>query len=63
MFLLGTAEVFADTTTSTLLPMLVEKRDLGIGNARIMAGFITVNQMVGPPIGAALFAPGWRSRS
>jgi MFS family permease len=58
MFLLGVAEVFADTTTSTLLPMVVDKRDLGIGNARIMAGMITANQMVGPPIGAALFALG-----
>ena len=38
MFLLGTAEVFADSTSSTLTPMLVEKRDLGIANARIQAG-------------------------
>jgi MFS family permease len=58
MFLLGVAEVFADTTTGTLLPMVVDKADLGIGNARIMAGMITANQMVGPPIGAALFAAG-----
>ena len=29
MFLLGTAEVFVDTTTSTLLPMVVAKGDLG----------------------------------
>jgi MFS family permease len=58
MFLLGTAETFADTTASTLLPMVIEKRDLGIGNARIMAGFVTVNQLVGPPLGAALFAAG-----
>lgn len=56
MFLLGTAEAFADTTTSTLLPMVVEKPDLGIGNARIMTGFVTVNQLAGPPIGAAMFA-------
>lgn len=56
MFLLGTAETFADTTASTLLPMVVHKRDLGIGNARIIAGFVTVNQLVGPPLGAALFA-------
>ena len=27
-----------------------------IGNARIMAGFVTVNQLAGPPLGAALFA-------
>lgn len=58
MFLLGTTETFADTTATTLLPMVVDKRDLGIGNARIMAGFVTVNQLAGPPIGAALFAAG-----
>ncbi len=58
LFLLGTAETLADTTTSTLLPMLVARRDLGVGNARIMAGFITVNQLVGPPLGALLFALG-----
>ena len=58
MFLLGTAETFADTTASTLLPMVVDKHDLGIANARLMAGFLTVNQLAGPPIGAALFAAG-----
>jgi MFS family permease len=58
MFLLGVAEVFADTASSTLLPMVVSKADLGIGTARIMAGQITTNQLVGPPIGAALFALG-----
>jgi MFS family permease len=56
MFVLGTAETFADTTSATLLPMVVQKRDLGLGNARIMTGFVTVNQLVGPPLGAALFA-------
>ncbi len=56
LFLLGTAETFADTTSSTFLPMVVHPQDLGIGNARIMAGFVTVNQLVGPPLGAALFA-------
>ena len=58
LFVLGTAEVFADTTSSTLLPMIVARDDLVVGNARIMAGFITVNQLAGPPIGAALFAAG-----
>ncbi len=58
MFLLGTAEVFADTTTQTLLPMVVAKEDLGIGNARLMAGFITTNQLIGPALGATLFAAG-----
>ncbi|MEI2779273.1 MAG: MFS transporter [Tetrasphaera sp.] len=58
MFTLGCAEVFADTSFSTLLPMLVPPADLGIGNARMMAGFLTVNQLLGPPLGAFLFAAG-----
>jgi MFS family permease len=58
MFVLGTAEVFADTTSGTLLPMVVGKAGLGIGNARLMAGVLTMNQMAGPAIGAVLFAAG-----
>jgi MFS family permease len=58
MFLLGTAEVFVDTTSGTLLPMVVAKKDLGIGNARLMAAGLTMNQLVGPAVGAALFAAG-----
>jgi MFS family permease len=58
LFALGTAEVFADNTSSTLLPMLVHRDDLALGNARLQVGFITVNQLAGPPIGAALFAAG-----
>lgn len=58
LFILGTAEVFADITTSTLLPMVVAKPDLGVANARIVSGFVTANQLVGPAIGAFLFAVG-----
>src|ERR687889_416305 len=57
-FVLGVAEVFADTTGATLLPMVVPRADLGIGNARLMAGTLTGNQLVGPAIGAVLFAAG-----
>ncbi len=56
--LLATAEVFADNTASTLTPMLVRRDDLALANARLQAGFLTLNQLVGPPIGAALFAAG-----
>lgn len=59
LFLLGTAEVFADNAAGTLLPMLVPKADLAVGNARMMAGFVVLNQLAGPPIGAALFTAGW----
>ncbi|KAA1418528.1 MFS transporter [Nocardioides humilatus] len=58
MFLVGTAEVFADTATGTLMPMLVQKRDLGVAQARLQTGFVTLNQLAGAPIGAALFATG-----
>jgi predicted MFS family arabinose efflux permease len=58
MFALGTAEVFADATMGTLAPMLVDKADLGIANARIMTGLVTVNQLIGPALGAFLFAVG-----
>ncbi|GAA2868049.1 hypothetical protein Acy02nite_09420 [Actinoplanes cyaneus] len=56
--LLSTAEVFADNTTGTLAPMLVAREDLTLANARLTAGFVTLNQLAGPPIGAALFAAG-----
>ncbi len=58
LFLLGTAETFADNASGTLLPMLVHRDDLAVGNARMQTGFITANQLVGPPLGAALFAAG-----
>src|SRR6185369_16691675 len=49
---------FADTTSTTLLPMLVRRDDLALANARLQTGFITFNQLAGPTIGAALFAAG-----
>jgi len=56
--LLTIAEVFADNTSATLAPMLVHRDDLVLANARLQTGFVTLNQLVGPPIGAALFAVG-----
>lgn len=58
LFVLSCAEVFADTASSTLLPMLVAKKDLGLGNARMVFGFVGLNQLVGPPVGALLFVVG-----
>ena len=58
IFLLGTAETFADAASSTLLPSMLRSEDLGIGNARMQVAFISLNQLVGPPIGAFLFAAG-----
>jgi predicted MFS family arabinose efflux permease len=58
MFVLGTAEVFSDTASSTLLPSIVGRDDLVLANARMQTGFGTVYQLAGPPIGAALFVVG-----
>ncbi|WP_050761696.1 MFS transporter [Beutenbergia cavernae] len=58
MFAYGVAEVFADSASQTLLPTLVRPADLGIGNARLQAGYLVANQLVGPPVGAFLFAAG-----
>ena len=58
LFVLGTAETFADAASSTLIPGLVAREDLGIANARMQGAFLLTNQLVAPPIGAFLFAAG-----
>jgi MFS family permease len=58
LFILGTAETFADSASSALLPGMVDREDLGIANARLQGAFLVTNQLVAPPIGAFLFAAG-----
>jgi MFS family permease len=58
LFLLGTAEVFADSASSTLIPSLVPRPDLGIANARMMGGYLLTNELLLPPVGAFLFIIG-----
>jgi predicted MFS family arabinose efflux permease len=58
LFAIGTAEVFSDTASRSLLPALVRRSDLPVANARIMGGTVTLNQLAGPALGAALFAAG-----
>ena len=58
LFILGTAETFADSASSTLIPGLVAREDLGIANARMQGAFLLTNQLLTPPIGAFLFAAG-----
>jgi MFS family permease len=58
LFILGTAETFADSASSTLIPSLVAREDLGIANARMQGAFVLTNQLLAPPIGAFLFAAG-----
>jgi MFS family permease len=58
LFILGTAETFADSVSSTLLPGIVARADLGIANARMQGAFLLTNQLLLPPVGAFLFAIG-----
>ena len=58
LFALGTAETFADSSTSTFVPNLVAREDLGIANARLGTAFLLTNQLLVPPVGAFLFALG-----
>lgn len=54
----GTAEIFADTGWRAVLPSIVQPADLGVASARQMSGYLVANQMVGPAVGASLFAIG-----
>lgn len=57
-FLLGTAETLADNAASAVLPSLVDAEALPAANARLTVVHLGVDQFVGPPLGAALFAVG-----
>ena len=58
LFLIGTAETFADNAASALLATRVPKQHLGIANARLIGTSVLANQLAGPPIGAFLFGMG-----
>jgi MFS family permease len=58
LFVLGTAEIFADVSSSSLVPRVVPRAHLGVANARLTGSFLLVNQLLGPPIGAFLFTIG-----
>jgi MFS family permease len=58
LLVLGTAETFADVASSSLLPRLVPRADLGVANARLSSAFLLTNQLLTPPIGAFLFVIG-----
>lgn len=56
--LLGVCDVVTDSAAMTLLPSVVDRRDLTTGNARMMSANLVANQMLGPAVGAGLFALG-----
>ncbi|MCW2956074.1 MAG: Major facilitator superfamily 1 [Thermoleophilia bacterium] len=58
LLLMACCEVFVDNGFRAMLPSVVARDHLGAANARQQTAFITVNQLAGPPVGAALFALG-----
>jgi predicted MFS family arabinose efflux permease len=58
LFVLATAETFADVAAGALLPRIVPRADLGIANSRLQGAFLLTNQLLAPPLGAFLFVIG-----
>lgn len=58
LLVLSTAEVFADNSSQSLVPTLVARDDIAVANSRLQTGFLTLNSLAGPPLGAALFTAG-----
>jgi MFS family permease len=56
--LVGTAEVFHDTTAQSILPMIVPRDRLQKANGRLYALELTANSFVGPPLGGVVAAAG-----
>ena len=60
LFVIATAEVFADNASHTLLPMLVRRDDLALANARIQAGFVTSTSSPARRSARPCSPPAWR---
>ncbi len=58
LFVLASAETFADVAAGSLLPRVVPREHLGTANARLQGAFLLANELVAPPIGAFLFVFG-----
>ena len=56
LFVLGTAETVIDTAALAILPSLVSRDRLDDANGRIYATQSVAQELLGPPLGAALFA-------
>ncbi|ALG10106.1 hypothetical protein AOZ06_27270 [Kibdelosporangium phytohabitans] len=50
----GIGETLRDTAASTLLPALVDRRDLDRANGKLINAEIAGNELVGPPLGSYL---------
>lgn len=55
-FLLGTAETVVDNASLAILPQLIRRERIPDANGRIFATQSILNELVGPPLGAVIFA-------
>ena len=55
LFVVGTVETLADNASTALLPAVVPAAQLPRANARLIGVQVVGNQLVAPPLGAALF--------
>jgi len=58
LFLLGTGETLGDSVSSALVATSVESSRIGDANSRLFSTLIVTSELLGPPIGAFLFAAG-----
>jgi len=58
LFVLASAEAFADNAGGALIATSVPKEHLGLANSRLTGTRILANNLAGPPIGAFLFGAG-----
>ncbi|MBB5475511.1 MFS transporter [Micromonospora parathelypteridis] len=56
--LLGTAEVFADTTRMSIVPMVIPRNRMESAFAKLTATETAANEFIGPPLGGLLAAAG-----
>lgn len=55
---IGIAETLYDTSAQSILPQIVERKQLSRANGRLYAAEVTANQFIGPPLGGFLAAAG-----
>jgi MFS family permease len=57
-FLLGSAEVLRDNAAQTILPSIVDKKDLEVANGQLWSTEQLTGQFIGPPLAGVLIATG-----
>ncbi|OIQ32132.1 MAG: MFS transporter [Roseobacter sp. MedPE-SWchi] len=57
-FLLGSAEVLRDNAAQTMLPSIVETKDLEVANGQLWSSEQLTGEFIGPPLAGVLIAAG-----